>query len=935
MRTDGPAGSYVEQSYPDLGDPTQQRARTETPAPPGAGGVGWAEAYFDGLGRTWKTVSRGPATGQDIVVERRYDVRGLPEEVTEPRYSAEAERVTHYEYDALGRVTRVELPGERELLTSYEATSQTATDPDGKQATSRFDAYGRLIATERSLNGQPVITQTRYDALGRRIGMTDPAGVEWTWAYDSLGRVREEWDPDAGHRTATYDKAGRPLTQTDAKGQTTTQTYEPLVGRLQSRVNASGTVNYTYSQARTGCQNVGRLTGMTHIVSSKVADTLELDYDALGRVWKQRRKIGATTYAVQKTLDAGGYLQSTTYPDGDVVGGLTYDGAGRLAAIPGITTALTYDALGRPLTRTNANSTQTTWSYTDPRGFLTQIQTSGPQGTVQDVQYTEHTDAGLLQRVTSPISGEGWSYAYDDLNHMTTATHLQNPAESQSFTYDAADRILTSSRYGAYSYPGAQQAHPHAPSSVNGTALVYDLNGNVTQAGTRSVVWNADNLPSRVTLSGFRTDFTYDGFGERLKKTSSQGTSLYPFGDDYEITGGVVTKYISVEGLGVIAKRVGNGPAGAVTYWIHTDRLGSIQAVTSSGSNPQYPAGTVVWRRTYRPFGETLAQSGPLAESRGWIDQRNDTETGLTYLHARYFDPQLGTFLSADPIGVEGGMNQYGYGLGDPVNSFDASGLSPNYVFCYPWPMCGGGTPSGNGNGNVNFQFGTPGGGGDLGPLLNAVGNAIGSAFDWFFHPSSHNLSWDPSVPRPTAYVPGKPIDPNSDYELGSLTLVSLVPTAGAPPTVAQPPPPPPPPAATPQPTPPRTHVDPWKGFAISWTNDRLLEEYTARRETCTTLCIGTDGALFLTTTQYGSGSGCTPLGCPPGSRRLARGHTHPDYWLGGHPGHQGDDLTSPRDGHYFSWIGLRIPNAAGTGITNRIYFYDYRTNTETYWPRQ
>jgi hypothetical protein len=45
------------------------------------------------------------------------------------------------------------------------------------------------------------------------------------------------------------------------------------------------------------------------------------------------------------------------------------------------------------------------------------------------------------------------------------------------------------------------------------------------------------------------------------------------------------------------------------------------------------------------------------------------------YLHARYFDPQLGTFLSPDPIGVEGGMNQYGYGLGDPVNGTDRTGL--------------------------------------------------------------------------------------------------------------------------------------------------------------------------------------------------------------------------------------------------------------------
>lgn len=48
-----------------------------------------------------------------------------------------------------------------------------------------------------------------------------------------------------------------------------------------------------------------------------------------------------------------------------------------------------------------------------------------------------------------------------------------------------------------------------------------------------------------------------------------------------------------------------------------------------------------------------------------------------TYLHARSFDPHLGTFLTPDPIGVTGGMNLYGYGYGNPVNRVDRSGLDP------------------------------------------------------------------------------------------------------------------------------------------------------------------------------------------------------------------------------------------------------------------
>jgi len=143
-----------------------------------------------------------------------------------------------------------------------------------------------------------------------------------------------------------------------------------------------------------------------------------------------------------------------------------------------------------------------------------------------------------------------------------------------------------------------------------------------------------------------------------------------------------------VDGLGVVAKRVGTG-AGAATSWLHTDHLGSIQAVTNGGGAP-------VFRRTYRPYGETLGQSGSPADSRRWIGQRNDPETGLTYLHARYFDPKLGTFLSPDPIGPAGGLNAYSYAFGDPVNMKDPYGRDP---FDVDDPGGGGAGPGGSGGG--------------------------------------------------------------------------------------------------------------------------------------------------------------------------------------------------------------------------------------------
>jgi RHS repeat-associated protein len=401
---------------------------------------------------------------------------------------------------------------------------------------------------------------------------------------------------------------------------------------------------------------------------SSPVDRLRFDYDELGRVERQWRTFEGQDYIVTKAWAAGGYDQSITYPDGETVGSFGYDEAGRLKSIPGIVTDVTYNAAGRPLQKTNAfpNAALTTWTYATDTGKLNRILTTIGGTSVQDLTYTID-DAGLVREVTSPFTGESWSYDYDDLYHLTTATNPTSPPDSQTFTYDAGGRVTYNSRIGTYTYPGigqpGGQPKAHAPATAGANSYSYDDNGNLTSGGGRAPVWDGDNLISQIGT----TQYSYDAFGERLKKTDGGTTSLYPFADDYEITNGVVTKYISVEGLGVVAKRVTSGGQ-THTYWLHTDHLGSIQAVTDE-------AAQVVFRRMYRPYGETQGQNGSHTESRGWIDQRNDTETGLTYLHARYFDPQLGTFLSADPIGIGGGVNLYGYGVGNPVNWTDRSGL--------------------------------------------------------------------------------------------------------------------------------------------------------------------------------------------------------------------------------------------------------------------
>jgi len=652
---------FTLRSYLGFGDPTSQRVRTEAP---GTNGNDFGEAYFDGFGRSYRSVERGPASGKEILTTRSFNERGGLAATSAPFHPGETADETRYAYDAFDRVVAIRHPDGTESRKAYGLWSETTTDANAKAVT--VENTGRSSLTRTRMGGEDVTTTSQLDPLGRMVALHDALGNAWAWAYDSLGRVVDQVDPDSGRKRFTYDEATGTDTQTDAKGQVTTLRYDEA-GRVVSRQNGAGATSYTYGTAA-GCPaacNLGRLVGV-----SSPGTSMAMDYDALGRVVRQTRQIDGNSYVVLREYDPAGRLLGLVYPDNDRVGPFGHDEAGRITSIPGILESVSYDAVGRPLEQRNANGTVITRRYWPRRGLPQSLQTTGPGGTIQQLEYEQYDPVGLLQKVTSAADGESWQYGYDDGYRMTTATNLTQPTESQSFVYDAIGRITASSRYGACSYPPAGDPRPHAPTSVNGIPLSYDLNGNTLAAGTRSLVWNADDLPTQVTLGALTTSFAYDGLGERVKKSAPAGESLYPFGDEYEITHGVVTKYITVDGLGVVAKRVTGGPAPG-TYWLHTDRQGSIQAVTDA-------AGAVAFRRTYRPYGETLSEGGTHTESRGWIDQRNDPETGLTYLHARYFDPQLGVFLSPDPIGVEGGLNQYAYALGNPVNLTDRSGLNAN-----------------------------------------------------------------------------------------------------------------------------------------------------------------------------------------------------------------------------------------------------------------
>jgi RHS repeat-associated protein len=103
-------------------------------------------------------------------------------------------------------------------------------------------------------------------------------------------------------------------------------------------------------------------------------------------------------------------------------------------------------------------------------------------------------------------------------------------------------------------------------------------------------------------------------------------------------------------------------------YGVVTDHLGSPRMMTDE-------AGALAWKAQLDLFGVTKTDVALAACPWRWPGQYEDQETGLYYNRFRYYDPETGTYISQDPIGLKGGLHCYRY-ASDPACWIDPLGLS-------------------------------------------------------------------------------------------------------------------------------------------------------------------------------------------------------------------------------------------------------------------
>jgi len=298
------------------------------------------------------------------------------------------------------------------------------------------------------------------------------------------------------------------------------------------------------------------------------------------------------------------------------------------------------------------------------------------KGTTKLLEETSAFD--LNRNITSVTSANGQKiYTYDETNQLLSQTH-PNGQFSESYSYDVLGNRLskTTMKNGVYSNINYQYDNNNRLTYVNSQPYIFDDNGNRTKDTKYTYEYNSfDQITSIKNNAGnVIASYNYDDKGRRKSKTVTGKTTYYHYDKGTNILfetdsiGNITADYIyDSEGMPLIMTK--NGQNYYYVYNINKE----ITSLTNA-------SGDVVASYSYDAWGNILSQSGTMATDNPlrYKGYQYDDETGLYYLIARYYQPEEGVFLTADPEGGDTAnqhtQNGYNYANNNPIMLFDPDG---------------------------------------------------------------------------------------------------------------------------------------------------------------------------------------------------------------------------------------------------------------------
>jgi RHS repeat-associated protein len=421
---------------------------------------------------------------------------------------------------------------------------------------------------------------------------------------------------------------------------------------------------------------------------------IERTYDQLDRIESETVPLeNGGTATVRYSYYPDGRRRTTTDAFGRVAF-YEYDGRGSLARVTTdqglpdehVTTyAYWPDNLLRSITR--PNGTVTAYEY-DRADRLRSVVVRRDAALLLSHEYTYDANGNRLTQVeTNGGPPETTSYTYDALNRLESVAYPGGA--SATYEYDAvgnrtrevernASGVVVSDKTAVFDPINRMSSITDAVEPSNNATLAYDRNGNLlsktTAAGTEEYDYDARDLlvetRSGMTITG---RFAYDAFGRRYLKYGLEGARQYLYDETSTLhelseTGLEVAKY-EYGGDRMLSFVRSNEPR----RFHHQDALGSVVALTDSD-------GTVVARYHLDAWGRYRFPSELDASANrfGFTGYLFDQETDLYYAKARFYDPELGRFITQDAVlgqvDEPPSLHRYAYGFANPLRYVDPTG---------------------------------------------------------------------------------------------------------------------------------------------------------------------------------------------------------------------------------------------------------------------